>query len=66
MFYNNYRWEGWQKEIHMINTNQTISCYPEFWMEGARDTKLKRRVVAVQKLWDLYNPKVEGRSTSIK
>lgn len=66
MFYNNYRWEGWKKEIHMINTNQTISCYPEFWTEGARDTKLKRRVVPVQKLWDLYNPKVEGRSTSVK
>ncbi len=59
MFYNNYHWTGWQEEIRMINNNQTISCYPEFWLEGAKDTKLKRRVIPVQRLWELYNPNVK-------
>lgn len=59
MFYNNYRWDGWKEEIHLINSNQTISCYPQYWREGARDTKLKRRVIPVQRLWELYNPAIK-------
>lgn len=61
-FYEGFRWKGWQEDIAQINCNQVYSCYPLLWTREGIQMKSNRKVLAIQKQWDLY----QGKQTPAK
>lgn len=53
-FYDAFRWKGWDKEIQSINEQQVISCYPLLWTREGKEIKANRKVMPIQRLWELY------------
>lgn len=53
-FYKGFRWRGWQDEVKQLSGNQVISCYPLLWTDAGKDLNSNRKVVSVQKQWELY------------
>jgi hypothetical protein len=60
-FYHDFRWNGWEQEIQPINERQVISCYPLLWTREGKEIKANRKVVPIQRLWEMYQS-----STSMK
>ena len=54
-FYDGFRWKGWQADLKNISCNQVISCYPLLWTKEAIQMAQNRKVIPVQKQWELYN-----------
>ncbi len=54
-FYKGYRWDNWEKDIHTLDGNEGIGCFPFLWTkEGADINMVSRKVTPIQELWDLY------------
>lgn len=53
-FYSDFRWKGWSSEIQSVNEQQVISCYPLLWTREGKEIKANRKVMPIQRLWDLY------------
>jgi hypothetical protein len=60
-FYGDFRWKGWSEEIQSINERQVVSCYPLLWTREGKELKANRKVMPIQRLWELYQS-----STSMK
>ena len=53
-YYKNLRWKGWEQEVHALNGNQGIMCYPFlFTKEGKNIAKNTRKAVPITELWGI-------------
>ncbi|MFM2135122.1 MAG: hypothetical protein RL021_522 [Bacteroidota bacterium] len=53
-YYRDFRWKTWESEIPAINEWQVISCYPLLWTREGKEIKANRKVVPIERLWELY------------
>jgi Protein of unknown function DUF2625 len=53
-FYDDFRWAGWEQEVSQMDGNQVISCFPLLWTRNALEQKSNRKIVTVQKQWEIY------------
>lgn len=55
LFYENLRWDGWEKEVQVLDGNQGILSIPFLWTKEGKDlNKTQRKPVPIQELWTLY------------
>lgn len=53
LFYEGFRWPGWEKDVAALKGDEAIHCYPHlFSQEGQDITKVSRSVVPIQELWE--------------
>ena len=53
-YYKNLRWKGWEQEVHALDGNQGIMCYPFlFTKEGRNVAKNTRKAVPITELWSI-------------
>jgi hypothetical protein len=70
-FYGDFQWKNWRDEVKKLNGNQVISCYPLLWTKEGKEIKYNRKVISIQKQWDLYHTDVKplskksGTSTNV-
>lgn len=51
LFYQTFRWEGWQEEIRKLQPGQVFAYYPPLWSrEGGGETS-RKAPVAVEEAW---------------
>lgn len=53
-FYQDYRWEGWEREVSGLGGDQAFSIYPFPFAAGEPIAKRHRGVVPIAELYDLY------------
>ena len=53
-FYKGFRWKSWQNDVGKLSTNEVISCYPLLWTDAGVGLESNRKVVPVQKQWEMY------------
>ena len=53
VFYESFRWQGWQGEVKRIGGNKGFSIYPFLWAEGSSVGERSRRAVPIEELWGL-------------
>jgi hypothetical protein len=54
-FYEGLRWTGWQQDVKNISGDKGILCDPLLYTKGGQNiNKVKRKLVPVQELWDMY------------
>jgi len=54
-FYEGFRWTGWERDLTKMNCNNVVSCYPLLWTKEAIQMNQNRKVIPVQKQWELYS-----------
>jgi hypothetical protein len=54
-FYEGLRWNTWQQDVKNIPGDKGLLCDPLLYTREAQDiNKVKRKIVPVQELWDMY------------
>lgn len=54
LFYKNWRWSGWEKEVANVRGDQGLSVYPFLWAETTTIGERSRRPVPIEELWHLH------------
>lgn len=53
-FYGNYRWDGWQNEVSILDGNKAYSFYPYLWTDEGKDiSNSTRKVVSIENLYEV-------------
>lgn len=65
-FYKGFRWKGWQSDVRNLSGNEVISCYPLLWTDAGVGLASNRKVVPVQKQWDMYKVSVQKKEFAAK
>ncbi|WP_378410469.1 DUF2625 domain-containing protein [Rhodocytophaga aerolata] len=54
-FYEGLRWTSWQQDVKNISGDKGLLCDPLLYTKGGQNiNKVKRKLVPVQELWDMY------------
>lgn len=53
-FYHDFRWKGWEDDIHKLNGSQVVSCYPKLWTDSGRELQCNRKTVSIDDQWNMY------------
>jgi len=64
-FYGDFQWHNWQEEVKRINGNEVISCYPLLWTKEGKEMKSNRKIVSIQKQWELYHPQLKSETNNV-
>jgi len=54
-FYGDFFWKGWQADVSKLSCDEAVSCYPLLWTNAGKELKCNRKVVSLQKVWDMYH-----------
>lgn len=52
-FYEDVRWDGWEKDIKLISTDKGIVFYPPLWSEEGTILTSMRKQIHVNEIWKL-------------
>ncbi len=63
-FYDGLRWNSWQADVRHLQGDKGISCTPFLYTKEAQDiNKIKRTIVPIQELWDIYFADIKKKTT---
>ena len=54
-FYDGFQWTGWQADVKKLGCDEAVSCYPLMWTREGKELKCNRKIVSIQKQWDMYH-----------
>lgn len=52
-FYESFRWNWWEDEIHQVGINKGLSVYPFLWTENMGIKDRSRKLVPIDEIWSL-------------
>jgi hypothetical protein len=53
LFYESFRWKGWEKDTINLKGNEAFSFYPFLWTkQGENITKVNRKNIPIEEIWD--------------
>lgn len=56
LYYKQFRWLGWEKDIESLDGNQGVAIYPYLWSSVSHDIeKCSRKPVSMLELWGSQN-----------
>lgn len=54
LFYENFRWENWEKDLSSLKGNEGFAFYPFLWSKEASDiNKVQKSHVPIKEIWDI-------------
>ncbi len=63
MYYEDYRWPGWEEEVQPLPGDRVFSIYPPLWAEGPPIVERSRRDIPIDELFTLSFGAHEGGET---
>jgi hypothetical protein len=66
LFYKNFRWQGWEKDVAHLRGDQGISVYPFLWANAEPIADRQRRPAPIEELWRLHTQEMPKQLVGVK
>ncbi|AWB44654.1 DUF2625 domain-containing protein [Paenibacillus sp. CAA11] len=53
LFYQTFRWKGWQEDIKQLEAGQVFGYYPPLWTEEGSGQTSKKAPISIKEAWNL-------------
>jgi hypothetical protein len=64
-FYEDFRWHSWKDDIQKMSGDQVVSFYPLLWTKEGKEIKVNRKIVSIQKQWEMYHPQIKSETNPL-